>query len=58
MSPSAYVMIGIITGSIASVMLMAYITRQVKAKKTNKKKMRKGPSSGSPLNSFDEEKSI
>jgi len=61
MHSSTYLIIGLVIGSIASVMLVAYINKQAREKKNSKRKhfKRGGPSSGSPLTgtSLDEEKS-
>lgn len=59
MSPSTYVLIGLVSGAIAAVVLVAYMSKQnMKKKKYTTKSRRGGPSSGSPLTSaLDEEKS-
>ena len=58
LSPTTYLMIGVVAGSIASVILVAYINKQNANNKLKKRKFKKsGPSSGSPLTALDEEKS-
>ncbi|CDW79110.1 protein disulfide [Stylonychia lemnae] len=56
LSPATYILLGLIGGTLASVTLIAYVSRQ--NVKQRKAKMRREPSSGSPLTrSLDEEKS-
>jgi hypothetical protein len=56
-SKMTYCLLGIILGSIVTVVLMGYMSKQAVNMK-NKRKLRKGPSSGSPLTGhLDEEKS-
>lgn len=59
MSPMTYMLIGITIGSIASVILVAYMNKKAALAKLAKRKLKgtSRPSSGSPLNSLDEEKS-
>jgi hypothetical protein len=52
-----YYLLGIISGSIVSAILVAYINKSAAMAKNSKRKTKKGPSSGSPLTFLDEEKS-
>ena len=53
-SPLTCVLIGITLGSIASIVLVAYMNKQAALKKLTKKRQRKGPNS--PHVALDDEK--
>ena len=57
-STSTWFMGGIIIGSVASAILVSYLTKQAQLNKFKRNKNKKGPSSGSPVTYVDTEKEV